>query len=114
MTKPKVWLHGECALIQASLPVGATPVSMPMIAAENAAIIAPSEVTGNHHVIDMEPGVEFFSHEGKNYANSKNPMTVRCVLKERHDAVTLPPGTYLLGFQQEFNYLEMVLQQVRD
>ena len=62
-TKPKGILHGECIIFESSIPSDATPE---MLTGEFT-IIAPSETTGNHHVVDLHPGVEFFNKGGTRY-----------------------------------------------
>lgn len=105
-------LHGECLIFPTSIPKGAKEVDLK---GEKTLIVAESEVTHNHHVIDIEPGMQLLEHEGKRYLNSpKSSATVRCVIAERHKPITLPPGTYELGFQQEFDYFKMELSNVRD
>lgn len=117
-TKPKAWLHGECILREAMLPKGAiqqqlTPAEL--VNDGEAAIIAASEVTGNHHVVDLEPGVEFFTHNSERYVNSVDkPIKVRCVIAERHSTMELPPGTYKIGFQKEYDYYAQEMKNVRD
>lgn len=78
------------------------------------AIIADSETTGNHHVVMMDESVKFFDKGGTRFVTSRESIKVRCVLKERHDEMVLPPGTYQIGFQQEYDYLTQSLRNVRD
>jgi hypothetical protein len=111
---PKGWLHGECVIKQSKLPADAVPCSDLKRTADGAFVIADSETTGNHHVIDAIPEVKFFSKGSTRYVVSTKPFNVRCVLKERHDTLTLPKGTYQLGYQQEYDYLTQSLRNVRD
>jgi len=114
-TTPKAWLHGECIIQESILPSEVKAVQLPMYG-EKAAIIAASEVTGNHHVIDMVPGINFFEEASslKRFVQNSVPMTVRCVMADRHTEVVVPPGTYHLGVQQEYDYVKEQLIKVRD
>jgi len=77
-------------------------------------IIANSEVTGNHHVVDLVEGVEFYEKEGTLYFKNEKETQVRCLIKERHDAITLEPGVWEVGFQQEYDYLKDEKRNVAD
>jgi hypothetical protein len=102
-------IHGECLVYNSELPTGAKKLK-----AKGYKIIANSEVTGNHHVIDATDGVEFYEHEGTIFVRNTEPATVRCLVKERHDDVTLQPGTWKIDFQQEYDYLSNEARVVRD
>ncbi len=77
-------------------------------------IIADSEVTGNHHVVDVADGVEFYEKDGKLYLEVEKEATVRCLVKERHDAVKIDKGVYEIDFQQEYDYLADNARRVAD
>ncbi len=116
---PLGWLHGECVLRQAVLPTDARELSIADlkrvgVAGEMAAIIADSETTGNHHVVMLDDTVKFFEKAGTRFVTSRDSIKVRCVLKDRHDEMVLPAGTYQIGFQQEYDYLTQSLRNVRD
>lgn len=103
-------LHGECALLGASIPAEA------MIEKVKGAfiIVAPSETTGNHHVIDMVEGVQFFTHDKQRYMRNTKPTNIRCLMEHRHDTVTVPPGEWFVGVAQEYDYFEQARRNVRD
>lgn len=116
---PLGWLHGECVLRQATLPEDAQQLSLTDLKRVSvtdgvAAIIADSETTGNHHVVMLDDTVKFFEKAGTRFVTSRETIKVRCVLKERHDEMVLPAGTYQIGFQQEYDYLTQSLRNVRD
>lgn len=111
---PAGWLHGECVIKQANLPSDAVPCTDLKLTESGAVIIADSETTGNHHVIDAGPGVNFFSKGDTRYVVSTKSFNVRCVLAARHDTVQIPPGTYQIGYQQEYDYITQSLRNVRD
>lgn len=103
-------LHGECGIIQTKIPQGATPVKV-----ENGVLIlADSETTGNHHVLDMVPGVEVLEKDNKRFIRNSAPANVRCIHQDRHDTLTIPPGEWELSIAQEFDYFEMAKRNVRD
>ena len=111
---PLVILHGECAIKQCgSIPSTAKPELLGEI---GQTIIANSEVTGNHHVIDLAPGVEFFKDEKTNtrYMRNTTEATVRCVISERHSAVAIPVGDWVIGTQQEYDYVAEAMRNVQD
>lgn len=111
---PKGWLHGECIVKQATLPSDCEPLVDLKFASDGGVIIADSETTGNHHVIDRVPGLDFFSKGERRFVSSTNPFNVRCVLEKRHSTFNIPPGTYEIGFQKEYDYFTQALRNVRD
>lgn len=103
-------LHGECGIIQSTIPADATSLEVK----NNCLILADSETTGNHHVLDVVPGVAVLEKEGKRFIRNSVPANVRCVHTDRHDALTVPPGEWELVIAQEFDYFEMSKRNVRD
>ena len=82
-------------------------------------IIADSETSGNHHVVDYAPGVQFFEVENKDGSKTffmKNEVAtqVRCLHDNRHGTETLTPGTYEFGVQEEFDHVAQHVRKVRD
>lgn len=110
-TKAKAVLHGECLIFEAKIPQDAVKENTKNSGYE---IIADSETTGNHHVIDLEPGIEFFKKGETRFVKNSKPMNVRCLHADRHDTIQLPAGEYQIGYQQEFDYFEMAKRNVRD
>ena len=111
--KTQGWLHGECLVMRIdALPEGAKEIKP----TEGYLKVADSETTGNHHVVDVSPGVNFFESGGKHYmtvAEGKE-ANMRCVLPSRHDNEKLGPGTYEFDFQQEEDHLTNSSRRVRD
>lgn len=104
-------LHGECILTKVNkLPKGVIRKKLK----DNYQIIANSETSGNHHVVDIEEGVEFYEKDGKLYLKVENEATVRCLIKERHDEVKIDKGIYEIDYQKEFDYLDNTERLVRD
>ena len=112
--KSKGILHGECIVFESKIPANAElEVQKP---GAQFVIVANSEVTGNHHVIDLKPrnGVQFFKAGAKRYMRNTVPTDIRCVIADRHTNITIPPGEHEIGIQQEFDYFTMAKQNVQD
>lgn len=78
-------------------------------------IVADSETTGNHHVVDNLKGVNFFENAGGTvFMQNTEPTQIRCVIDNRHDAIELEPGTWEFGVQQEYDYYTESLRAVQD
>lgn len=110
MKNNEVILHGECMVFPASLPPGAKKIA----GIKNYHIVAKSEVVGNHHVVDVVDGVEFFEVDGRTFMQNSVPTTMRCVMPERHDTKILPPSTYEFGIQNEYDPFAARLVKSRD
>lgn len=105
-------LHGEAMILPATLPVDAIEISP---SNKDYHIIADSETTGNHHVIDTVPGTKFWRSGSQTFMTNEKPTQVRCVHPARHDAITLDPGTYQVGEAQvEYDHFAQNLRTVRD
>jgi hypothetical protein len=108
--KPEVILHGECMVFHAEIPDDAQPITV----AGDHLVVADSETTGNHHVVDFRPGVEFLEKEGRRFMRNSVPTNIRCVHAARHDAITLEPGCWEFGTQQEYDPFAENMRNVRD
>jgi len=108
--KTDVVLHGECMCFASEIPAAATPlvVDGPYL------IVADSETTGNHHVVDRKKGVEFLEHEGRRFMRNTVPTKIRCLHPQRHDEITLEPGQWEFGTQQEYDPFAENMRNVRD
>jgi hypothetical protein len=108
----EVILHGEAMLFK----IQNLPDNTEQIKASNRSyhIIADSETTGNHHVVDAEEGVFFFKKGDVTYMQNTTPTRVRCLHENRNSTIDLPPGTWEFGTQQEFDHISQELHKVRD
>lgn len=107
-----VILHGEAMIFPSKLPETVKAIKP---SNQDYHIIADSESTGNHHVIDCPEGVEFFQDDnGTMFMKNSVPTQVRCVIQERHTAIPLTPGTWEFGIQKEYDHLSQHLRNVRD
>ena len=109
--KPMVIFHGEAMLFPAELPADAIEIKPTN---DEYHIVADSETTGNHHVIDMVPGTKVFKSGNRMSVRNTEPTSVRCVHPNRHNAIELAPATYEIDRQQEFDHFAQNMRAVRD
>lgn len=102
-------LHGEAMIFKSKIPEGAKRIKV-----KEYLIIAPSENTGNHHVIDAVEGVEFYEKDGVLYVRNTVEVPVRCLISSRHDNVTLSPCEWEIDGQQEYDPFTARKQRVSD
>lgn len=102
--------HGECLIFQAEIPNDAEMVTT----TSDKYIVALSEVTGNHHYIDLHPGVQVYKKDGKTFFRNQSDMEIKCVLTQRHHALVVPPGTWGLSTAQEYDYVREAKRNVAD
>lgn len=112
MKKNEVILHGEAMIFKSALPEGAKKINPTN---KGFHIIADSETTGNHHVIDVNEGTEFYMDAtGTMFMVNSQPTQVRCVLQDRHSPIGLENGVWEFGIQKEYDHFEQNLRSVRD
>jgi hypothetical protein len=109
--KPTVILHGEAMLFPSELPADAVEIKPTNNAMH---IIADSETTGNHHVVDMVEGTKVFRSGDRTFILNTKPTQVRCVHANRHDAIAMPPTVWEVGIQQEYDHFAQYMRAVRD
>lgn len=109
-SKTNVILHGECMVFPSTLP----STAQRQVLNSKVLVVADSETTGNHHVVDVMEGVEVYRDGERIFIQNSVPTTIRCVLADRHDAIELSPGTYEFGTQQEYDPFTARLNKVRD
>ena len=107
----KIYLHGEVLIKESNqaIPEGAKLVK-PI---NNQYKLADSETTGNHHLLEHEPGMEVYEKEGMFYISFGKEGTVKCVDTKRHDTIKIP-GRSTSDFQQEYDYVTDEARAVRD
>ena len=111
MNKNEVILHGECVVFPSAVPVGAKKKNVK----GEYVIVADSETSGNHHVVDVVDEAEFFEDEnGTLFMSSSKDTQIRCLHAERHSEIKLPAGTYEFGSQQEYDPFAALTRRVRD
>lgn len=111
----KIWMHGEVLIKKQTghMPVG--QVIKPM---NGSYIVADSETTGNHHLLEDIPGLKVIEKDGMFYVRTDKSLTVKCVDTKRHDTITLEPCKndeyYLFDKQIEVDHLNDEIRSVRD
>jgi hypothetical protein len=77
-------------------------------------IVGESQTAGNHHVVDIIDGVDFFEDEkGVLFMESSVETNIRCIHENRHDTIKIPAGTYEFGTQQEYDPFAALMVRVR-
>ena len=108
-TNNNVILHGECMAFESTIPTNAQRLNV-----RDFLIVADSETTGNHHVVDNAEGCEFYQLDGIRYMKNSKPTKIRCLHTDRHDALELSPGQWEFGTQQEYDPFLENMRNVRD
>lgn len=111
MKTNEVILHGECMIFPSKIPATATPKN---VKNSKFVIVADSETTGNHHVVDVVDGVNFYENDGVMFMEATEGASIRCLHAERHDIIDIPAGTYEFGTQQEYDPFTARLSKVKD
>lgn len=108
----KVYFHGECCVFEFD---GAIPKDAKKLEPKNGRyILANSETTGNHHILEAEDGVDVYEKDGILYVSSSVEARVSCVMKDRHDTQILPAKKYFIKPAQEFDHLSQTSRAVAD
>ncbi len=117
LMKKKYKGHGEALFLEVDeLPKDAKKVipNGSMLAA-GGLIVANSETSGNHHVVELKEGVEFFERDGVLYMKNTQPTKAYCSLdRTRHPEIELEPKIWKIKIQKEFDLLERVRRNVAD
>ena len=107
----KVLNHGElCVFTGSEIPKGALKLKPK----NGRYVVAKSEVTGNDHCLEAKDGVELYEKDGVMYLKAEVPVNVFCLIKERHDTITLDPGIYEMEPAKEFDYINSMKRNVAD
>lgn len=110
MEKNECILHGEVLIRKSDIPQDAKRVSVK----NGVQIIAPSETTGNHHLLDVTDDVAVYEKDGTLYFRNNSETTVRCVIAERHDSIVIEQGEYVVERQKEYDVFARRMREVRD
>jgi len=114
MNTNEVILHGECMVFDSCIPANAKKISKNKIK-NGYIIVANSETTGNHHVVDVVDGVDLYEDDkGTIFMENTVPTNIRCLHKDRHDTEIIAPGTHEFGSQQEYDPFAARMQNVSD
>ena len=116
MKKKRHYSHGEFNLFEIDgIPKGATRIypTKEQIA-KNGFIIAPSEISGNHHCVEMTDTVEFYQKDGVLYLKNTEPVNLFCVDESRHDTIEVPPSIWKGKPSKEVDHLLKLKRDVSD
>lgn len=109
-------LHGDVVISRVEgLPNGLKAVKRRVVGVSPVAdfILAEGEVTGHAHRIHCEDGAMELYEDSKGTLYMKVMKNVT-VTHEEHKPRVIPPGDYVCGFQQQFNYLSRAKERVMD
>jgi len=109
--KTKVKLHGEVIIRKSELPKDAVQIKP---SNNSCHIVADSETTGNHHVVEYCDDTKIYTHEDKLFMVNTQPTKFKCVVADRHDEVVLEPDVWEFGTQKEYDHITEELINVRD
>jgi hypothetical protein len=112
MQNNEVLFHGEVKVTKGTIPAGAKKIEK--FTADKYHIVAPSETTGNHHVVEVVPSMELYEKDGVFFLKTEEETKIECLIKERHDEIVLPAGIYEIGSQVEYDPFSKRLEKVRD
>ena len=107
-----VYFHGELCIFEMN---DVMPKGVKKLSPQNKHyILANSETTGNHHVLEAQDGLEVYEKDGVFYLVAETEANVSCAMKERHDTETLKPGKYFIKPALEFDHLTQTRRNVAD
>lgn len=111
--------HGEVNLFEIdNIPTSAKkidPLKRPELYNNKFFIIAPSESTFNHHLVELTPGVTIWEDtDGTIYIRNENATQVSCVDTKRHDTIELPPSIWKRKPSKEVDHLRQLKRNVAD
>lgn len=113
MTNRETFFHGELVICSTKkMPAGNLKEVKP---SEIGFILADSETSGNHHVLENKTGIEVREDEnGILWIKNTEPVNVFCVDKQRHDTITLEPGIWEVDKAKEWDYEKEEVRSVAD
>ena len=107
----KTYFHGEVVIkLVSSLPKSAKEIKPK----NGHWIIADSETTGNHHIVEESEGLGMYEVDGVLYLKAEEEAHVSCVVKERHDTEVIPPGIWKIERAKEYDFLKDEIRRVQD
>lgn len=84
--------HGELRIVRYKTK----KIKGDLITSDEDIILADSETTGNHHMLEMKPGVQVWNDKqsDKFLIKVDNSTKIYCVHENRHDDYTLDEGYF--------------------
>ena len=105
--------HGEVLLKQVeSLPTKATA----KFVGDGFVVVGESETHGNDHRIAVldQTTHKFYEKDGVLYFVASAPSEIYCPNSEKHEAITIEPGTWVVEKAREMDWLSQEIRQVAD
>lgn len=113
--KTKIHFHGELVIIEK--PNADVKSGMKKLNPTQDVKLADSEVTGNDHMLQFNPGVHVWSDEtaDKFLVKTEVDTKIYCKISDRHTDLKLKGGyCYEIGKAQEWDYIKQERRNVRD
>ena len=106
----KIHFHGEVCILE----IDSIPTEAKKLETKGDFKIADSEVTGNDHMLAVNPAVALYGFDEDIYVETREETKVYCLLKDRHDDLSLPAGNYKITPAQEWDHVEQMKRNVLD
>jgi hypothetical protein len=112
-TMRNVIKHGEVLLKSVdALPAQATAKQT----TDSFVVVGESETHGNDHRIAVldKTAHRFYEKDGVLYFVATAPSEIFCPNSEKHEAITIEPGTWVVDKAREMDWLSQEVRQVAD
>lgn len=107
----ETYFHGEVVIRK----INQIPINVKTVKQTNDGyILADSETTGNHHVLEAKKGIELFEKDGILYLKNEVSAKVFCVNEGRHDTEILEPAIWEIDRAKEYDYFTQEKRNVAD
>lgn len=104
-------IHGELSIVE----VEELPNEAKKIELKEDYVLAPSETTGNDHMLSAAGGVELFSFNEDFYVKTLEPTKIYCKLPNRHTDLNLRGKTvYKINKQKEYDHFRQEVRNIAD
>ena len=114
METVNIYKHGEVRVIERELDFAITGKKFET---KEDIILADSETTGNHHMLQVIPGVHVYRNDklDKFFVKTEVDTKVYCKLENRHTPMSLKTGyTYEITKAKEWDHLSRERRNVKD
>ena len=112
-TMRQIIKHGEVLL--KSVDALPTKASVKHVG-ESFVVVGESETHGNDHRIAVldKTAHKFYEKDGVLYFVATAPSEIFCPNSEKHEAITIEPGTWVVDKAREMDWLSQEVRQVAD
>jgi len=107
MKKENLYQHGDVYLNRVEIDLAGAQEEKPK---KGCLIVAEGELTGHAHRVKEKEAI-ICVKDGKRYILTEEGFTIT---HEEHKPITVTPGTYEIGFVQEFDYFTGESKNVAD